>query len=203
LEVLKTLGAEADLEKVKASHNVRRGAGKARNRRYVQRRGPLVVYKEDNGLVKALRNVPGVETVQVSRLNLLDLAPGGHLGRFIVWTKSSFEQLDNLYGTPAKASQSKTDYHVPRPVMTQADLNRIINSDEVQSHLKPKRKPTVVRRKKNALKNLGVMAKLNPYVKVLRRQKLTAKPAEKKKQTKQQRAASNKTKNVTRKQFSE
>jgi ribosomal protein L4 len=33
-------------------------------------------------LLELLRNVPGVETVHVSRLNLLQLAPGGHVGRF-------------------------------------------------------------------------------------------------------------------------
>merc|ERR1712159_323907 len=87
IESLTSVGAYADVEKVIASRNIRKGKGKSRNRRFVQRKGPLVIYKEDNGLVKALRNVPGVETCCVSRLNLLQLAPGGHLGRFCVWTK--------------------------------------------------------------------------------------------------------------------
>jgi large subunit ribosomal protein L4e len=55
IDVLTHVGAFADVEKVKSSHNIRRGAGKARNRRYVQRRGPLVIYNQDNGVVKALR----------------------------------------------------------------------------------------------------------------------------------------------------
>ena len=29
---------------------------------------------------------------------MLQLAPGGHLGRFIVWTKSAFDQLDSIFG---------------------------------------------------------------------------------------------------------
>jgi large subunit ribosomal protein L4e len=33
----------------------------------------------------------------VDRLNLLQLAPGGHMGRLIVWTQTSFEKLDALY----------------------------------------------------------------------------------------------------------
>eukprot|EP00299_Pterocystis_sp_00344_P004583 c15845_g1_i1.p1 GENE.c15845_g1_i1~~c15845_g1_i1.p1 ORF type:complete len:372 (-),score=43.36 c15845_g1_i1:42-1130(-) len=179
LEILKAVGAFADVEKVQASHNVRRGVGKSRNRRYVQRRGPLVVYNEDNGLVKAFRNIPGVETSNVSRLNLLQLAPGGHVGRFIIWTKGAFERLDSLYGTAAKASQEKADYHLPRAPLTQADLNRVINSEEVQSKLRPKKKTAVVRRKKNALRNLGVLAKLNPYAKVLRRKQLAPKTVKK------------------------
>lgn len=52
-----------------------------RNRRYTMRRGPLVVYNEDHGIQQAFRNLPGVETISVDRLNLLKLCPGGHLGR--------------------------------------------------------------------------------------------------------------------------
>jgi large subunit ribosomal protein L4e len=175
LEIMSTIGANDDLEKVKASSAIRRGAGKGRNRRYVQRRGPLVIYNEDNGLVKALRNIPGVDTCCVTRLNLLQLAPGGHLGRFCIWTKSAFERLDSLYGTPAKLSAEKTGYHMPRPTMSQADLTRILTSDEVKSVLRAKRAPAKIQRKKNALKNLGVMHKLNPYHKAQLRAQLTGK----------------------------
>ncbi len=31
------------------------------------------------------------------------LAPGGHLGRFIIWTKSAFEKLDSIFGTQVHA----------------------------------------------------------------------------------------------------
>ena len=96
VELLKQLGAYSDIEKVKASRNVRSGKGKMRNRRYVQRRGPLVVYSEDNGVTRAFRNIPGVELCSVDRLGLLTLAPGGHVGRFIIWTKSAFDKLDSI-----------------------------------------------------------------------------------------------------------
>ncbi|CAN0521464.1 unnamed protein product, partial [Scytosiphon promiscuus] len=39
------------------------------------------------GINRAFRNLPGVETACVDRLNLLTLAPGGHMGRFCVWTQ--------------------------------------------------------------------------------------------------------------------
>ena len=71
---LKAVGAHSDLLKVLKSKKLRAGKGKYRNRRWTQRRGPLVVYAEDNGIVKALRNVPGVETANVASLNLLQLA---------------------------------------------------------------------------------------------------------------------------------
>jgi large subunit ribosomal protein L4e len=180
IELLEKVGAYDDVIKVKESRNFRAGKGKARNRRYVQRRGPLVVYKEDSGIVKALRNVPGVETCCVSRLNLLQLAPGGHIGRFCIWTKSAFESLDGLYGTTAKVSTEKTGYHLPRATMAQADLARIINSDEIQSVLNPQKKAgSVAMVKKNALRNVGVMDKLNPYHKDFKKAAANAKKVKK------------------------
>ena len=57
-----------------------------RNRRYVQRKGPLIIYNEDHGIRQAFRNLPGVELLNVDRLNLLNLCPGGHLGRYNLLT---------------------------------------------------------------------------------------------------------------------
>ena len=113
VELLKQLGAYSDIEKVKASRNVRSGKGKMRNRRYVQRRGPLVVYSEDNGVTRAFRNIPGVELCSVDRLGLLTLAPGGHVGRFIIWTKSAFDKLDSIFGTASKKRHSSPASPVP------------------------------------------------------------------------------------------
>lgn len=73
VDLLTKVGAYADVEKAAASKNIRRGKGKMRNRRYVLRRGPLVIYKEEGGLVRALRNLPGVDTCHVGRLNLLQV----------------------------------------------------------------------------------------------------------------------------------
>ena len=63
----------ADAEKARASRNIRRGKGKMRNRRYTTRKGPLVVYAEDSGIVRAFRNIPGVDVARVDRLNLLQV----------------------------------------------------------------------------------------------------------------------------------
>ena len=75
--VLKAVGAHKDVVKVLKSKKLRAGKGKLRGRRFTQRRGPLVVYAKDNGLTKALRNIPGVETSDVKHLGLLQLAPAG------------------------------------------------------------------------------------------------------------------------------
>jgi large subunit ribosomal protein L4e len=178
--LLQSLKAWADVEKVKDSKKLRPGKGKMRNRRYVQRRGPLVIFNEKSPLVKAFRNIPGVEICSVTRLNLLQLAPGGHLGRFIIWTKDAFERLDTIYGTYKKASQ-KVDYKLPRSQMTNADLNRIINSEEIQTHLREKRTNQVVLRKRNPLKNMKEMVKLNPYARVVRLKEQKAKEESSKK----------------------
>jgi large subunit ribosomal protein L4e len=108
--LLKSLKAYPDVTKVSNSRKLRAGKGKWRNRRYRQRRGPLIVYNEDNGITRAFRNLPGVEVVSVKRLNLLQLAPGGHLGRFVIWTEGAFGLLDEVFGTFDKASVYKKDY---------------------------------------------------------------------------------------------
>jgi large subunit ribosomal protein L4e len=174
VKLLKALNAYADVERVKHSRKLRAGKGKMRNRRYRQRRGPLIIYSSDKGpLCKAFRNLPGVELCSVTRLNLLQLAPGGHLGRFVIWTKDAFAKLDSIYGTYKKGSKQKFGYRLPRPVMSNSDLSRIINSSEIQNTLRNKKKQRrSVPHKKNPLKNLGVMIKLNPYAKTQRRREL-------------------------------
>jgi len=161
--LLKKFGAYADVEKVKDSKKLRCGKGKMRNRRFTQRRGPLVVYANDNGVTKAFRNIPGVELCSVDRLNLLQLSPGGHLGRFCIWTQSAFEKLDATFGTYTTPSKVKSGFNLPYAMMTNPDLTRIINSDEVQSVCKDKKDGSKrAALKKNPLKNYGVMVKLNP-----------------------------------------
>ena len=72
LAALKAFGAGDDLEKVLRSKKVRSGVGKYRNSRYVMRKGPLIVYGDESAAVKqAARNLPGVDTCNVHRLNIL------------------------------------------------------------------------------------------------------------------------------------
>ncbi|KAK8953234.1 60S ribosomal protein L4-1 [Platanthera guangdongensis] len=85
-------------------------------------------------------------------------------------TKSAFEKLDKVSDTFETPSELKKGYVLPRPKMINADLCRIINSDEVQSVVRPINKD--VRRKvlqKNPWKNLDDMLKLNPYAKNAKR----------------------------------
>ncbi|KTG43368.1 hypothetical protein cypCar_00000164 [Cyprinus carpio] len=173
--LLKKLKAWNDIKKVYASQRMRAGKGKMRNRRRIQRKGPCIIYNEDNGVTRAFRNIPGITLQSVSRLDLLKLAPGGHIGRFCIWTEGAFRKLDDLYGTWRKASSLKVDYNLPMHKMNNTDLHRILKSEEVQKALRPA-KHKIHRRvlKKNPLKNLRVMMKLNPYAKSARRRAILA-----------------------------
>jgi len=174
-KILKTLNVYSDVERVIDSRKIRAGKGKLRNRRYVQRRGPLIIYDKKAPLIKAFRNIPGVELANVNRLNLLTLAPGGHIGRLVIWTKSAFQKLDAVWGTYTRGSLDKVDYRLPFAKVVNSDLGRIINSDEIQSVIRAaKKQRKFPRRKKNPLKNFGVLVKLNPYAKSQRRIQLRA-----------------------------
>ena len=110
LKMLKSLNVTTDIDRCKRSTKVRTGKGKRRNRRYVQKKGPLVIYNKDNGIKRAFRNLPGVELLSVNKLNVLMLAPGGHMGRFCIWSKGAFEKLDRIYGTDTRKSKVKRNY---------------------------------------------------------------------------------------------
>jgi len=164
---LKKHRAWTDVLKVYKSKRFRAGKGKMRNRRRIQRTGPLVIYDKDQGLTKAFRNIPGVDTISVEKLNLLKLAPGGHVGRFCIWTESAFRKLDSLYGTGSKASTAKKNYNLPVAKMANTDLARLIRADEIQAVIRAPNK--VVKRrivKHNPLKNTRALLQLNPFAAV-------------------------------------
>jgi large subunit ribosomal protein L4e len=171
LKILYALGCEDELDAVLSAKKVRPGVGKARNRKYKTKKGPLIVY--DNGSVnvkKAARNIPGVEVCHVERLNLLQLCPGGHLGRFVIWTKDAFEKLNSIFGNRTNPGVEKKGYILERPMLTNANIARIINSDDIQSVVKKMEKNKVLhdKQKKNPLTNKTKMDFLNPYKKVLK-----------------------------------
>jgi large subunit ribosomal protein L4e len=172
VSLLVSLGCEDELSKVKDSRHVRPGKGKARNRRYVQAKGPLNIHnkhQENSTLIQAFRNIQGVELANVTSLNFLQLAPGGHVGRFVIWTESAFKLLDEVFGTRKEFSKHKKSFKPPRGSVTNSDISRIINSHEVQTKLKSKKKPEKRFKHVNPLTNFRRMVKLNPYAEVKKR----------------------------------
>ena len=97
--LLKKLKAWNDIRKVDASQQMRAGKGKMRNHRHIRPRGPCLIYNEDNGTIKAFRNIPGITLLNASKLNILKLAPGSHVGCFCIWTGNAFCKLDELCDT--------------------------------------------------------------------------------------------------------
>jgi large subunit ribosomal protein L4e len=164
--LLKNVGALDDVSKVANTRTRSTGRRKWRNRTYVMKRGPMVVFNQSKLKEigrRAFKNLPGVTCANVNFLNILQLAPGGHLGRFIVWTKSAFNRLDEIFGTFDSPSKQKRDYFLPRPMLTSTDVARVINSQEIQAAVRPKR--LQLRRggiKYNPLRNHRVRQALNP-----------------------------------------
>ncbi len=169
IKALVALGLEDELRRVSDSKKIRTGRGKLRNRRYVIKRGPLIVHNDgEEAVARAARNIGGVDSANVHRLNLLQLAPGGNLGRLIVWTKSAFDALNSVFGSTKRESAEKNGYTLQRNIVNTADISRIINSDTIQNLIREPIDNEKKRhlRKKNPLRNKGVMHRLNPFARV-------------------------------------
>jgi large subunit ribosomal protein L4e len=92
-QVLEALGLMDDVSR--AQDGVKHRSGKPRMRGRAKRvpKGPLFVVAEARGLEKAVRNLPGVECVLAKDLSVLHLAPGGHGGRLVVWSRAALHSL--------------------------------------------------------------------------------------------------------------
>jgi len=100
----------------------------------------------------------------VDRLNLLQLAPGGSIGRFAIFTEGAVKRLGQLFGTLKGGSTEKKGYTLPRAMMKNTDISRILNSNEIQAVLLPKKIPhRHVQTRKNPLKNNSILGRLCPF----------------------------------------
>jgi large subunit ribosomal protein L4e len=92
------------------------------------------------------------------------------MGRFCIWSQAALEQLDTIYGEDGK--------RIPAACMANADLARIINSDEIQSVLNPaKTDLKKYARKQNALRNMEALDKLDPFAAEAKRAEARAQAA--------------------------
>jgi large subunit ribosomal protein L4e len=96
IDILDKLGLKAELDRVKDSVTIRAGKGKRRGRKYKKRKGPLIVIKDNFGIYKAARNIPGLDIINIDNINCNVLAPGTHCGRLTIWTQSAFNSLNKL-----------------------------------------------------------------------------------------------------------
>ncbi|MBC7109763.1 MAG: 50S ribosomal protein L4 [Archaeoglobi archaeon] len=97
LPFLEQTGIIEDISRVRETIKIRAGKGKMRGRRYKERKSALFVISDAGAPVrKALRNLPGVDVIPVSQLNVELLAPGTHYGRLTVWSLPALKQLEGL-----------------------------------------------------------------------------------------------------------
>lgn len=97
-DVLIKLGVWPDILRAKSGKRIRAGKGKMRGRRYKKPKSALIVVKEDRGILKAARNLPGVDVTLARNLNVELLAPGGDPGRLTIYTESALKEIEELWG---------------------------------------------------------------------------------------------------------
>ncbi len=95
--VLKAVGAWEDVERAQRRTRVRAGKGKMRGRRYKTPKSLLIVVGGYVPVIRAGRNFPGVDVVNVRDLSVMYLAPGGAPGRLTLWTVNALEALRGLF----------------------------------------------------------------------------------------------------------
>lgn len=91
---LNNIGLADELSR-SSEKRIRAGKGKMRGRKYKRPIGPLLVVGSECNLLKAANNMPGVDIVEVSKLNTKLLAPGCHPGRLTLFTKNAIDRLSN------------------------------------------------------------------------------------------------------------
>jgi large subunit ribosomal protein L4e len=93
LPVLEVLGLMDDVGRSREGIKTRSGKPRMRGRTKRIPKGPLFVVAETKGLEKAVENLPGAECVVAKDLSVLHLAPGGHAGRLVVWSRAALQSL--------------------------------------------------------------------------------------------------------------
>ena len=84
------IGLKDELKRV-SKRKIRAGKGKLRGRKYKTKKGPLIVVSKKCKLDNSIRNISGVDVVDVKNINCEVLAPGAVPGRLTIFTKSAIE----------------------------------------------------------------------------------------------------------------
>lgn len=92
-EALLALGFKDELER-SLIKKVRAGLGKLRGRKYRKKKGPLVVVGKSCSLMKAAKNLSGLDVVETKALNAELLAPGALPGRITLFTENAINAME-------------------------------------------------------------------------------------------------------------
>lgn len=96
MEIFTKLGLENEIQRFKKGKKIRAGKGKRRGRKYKNKKGILIIIKEDFGIYKAARNIPGVDIKNINNISTIDFAPGGIPGRLVLWVHNAFNELNQF-----------------------------------------------------------------------------------------------------------
>ena len=90
--------------------------------------------------------------------------------------------MDTIFGSFRKTGEQKSHFQLERSVLANADISRIINSNEVQTVVRPAQENFVAhyRQKKNPLVNKKTMQTLNPNAEAVRQAQKQTNEANKK-----------------------
>jgi len=92
-KIFESLELKAEIERT-SKKKVRAGKGKARGRKYKKKVGPLLIVSKTCNLEKSAKNIPGVQTILVNKLNAELLAPGTIPGRLTLFTEAAVDKLE-------------------------------------------------------------------------------------------------------------
>ncbi|MBL7055237.1 50S ribosomal protein L4 [Candidatus Woesearchaeota archaeon] len=91
-DFLKIIGFENELKRV-GKKKIRAGKGKSRGRKYIRKKGMLIVVSKKSKLMDAAKNISGIEVVEIKNLNAEILAPGTKMGRATLWSEDAIDAL--------------------------------------------------------------------------------------------------------------
>jgi large subunit ribosomal protein L4e len=107
IDVLTKLGFAKELERADVK-KTRSGKGKLRGRSSKQKKSILIVASDVKKLKLAANNIPGVDVVNVKRVNVEFLAPGAHYGRATIYTTKAIDELKKgLFSKNHKGEKKK------------------------------------------------------------------------------------------------
>jgi large subunit ribosomal protein L4e len=93
-KMLLAIGIGADLERARKVRR-RSGVGSRKGgKRYPK--SAIVIATKDSKLLKAARNIAGVDVADVEKLSVLSLAPGAKAGRLAIYTQGAIEKLSAM-----------------------------------------------------------------------------------------------------------
>ncbi len=94
IEILQKIGFQKELTRIE-ERKIRAGKGKNRGRKYKTKKGPLIVVSEECNLLKAGKNITGIDIIKVNQLNAEILAPGTHIGRLTLYTEKAIKEMES------------------------------------------------------------------------------------------------------------